>query len=680
MERFNPKWYLQRNPDVAQSGMDPFDHYVHFGRAEGRSPAPDPFFLRNVKRLHLIRSVIAYRISRVGKLRGVISVLSVLAQEGWPGFRMWITRAMQEIDRERESSRAYAAYREAMEPSEADYEAMALRQAELAYRPKFSIAVPVFNVEERWLRRCIESVQAQVYDNWELCIADDCSTAPHVRRLLDKYSQADSRIKVKYRDVNGHISAATNTAIEMSTGDYVCLMDNDDEIAPSALFEFAVLLDRDASIDMIYSDEDKLDLDGHRYEPFFKPDWSPESLEGCMYTAHFACYRTSIVQQVGGFRTGYDGAQDYDFVLRFTEQAKRIVHVPKVLYHWRAIPGSTAATMDAKDYVLDAAVRALGDRATRANGGGEVRLGRYAGSFDVRYAIRGNPLVSVIIPSAGRAATIRGSEVDLLLNVVRTVHERNSYQNFETIIVDNGDLRAETKQALAGYNCQFVRFDGDFNIATKMNMGAAIARGEYLVFMNDDVEAISTDWLECMLQLAQRPEVGVVGAKLYFENGSIQHAGVAFCEGFPDHIRREAPGTDPGYFFSSCANRNYMAVTGAVLMSRRVVFESVGGFDERFAINYNDIDYCLKVFRAGLRVVLAAGAELFHFESISRTRTVSTSEMELFKQKWNALVSRDPYYSSFFESRPPDFRLRSDWTSKTRPDPLESAALSHGRH
>ena len=679
VERFNPKWYLQQNPDVARSGMDPFDHYVYFGRSEGRSPAPDPFLLRNAKRLHVLRTIIAHRAARLGKLRALLSLLTVLADEGWSGFRAWVSRSMHEIEREREPARAYALYRAAMEPGKRDYEAMATQQAGFGYRPKFSIAVPVFNVDAKWLRRCIESVQAQVYDNWELCIADDCSTAPHIRPLLDEYSRADQRIKIRYRDANGHISAATNTAIEMSTGDYICLMDNDDEIAPNALFEFAALLDRDVDIDMIYSDEDKLGLDGHRYEPFFKPDWSPESLEGCMYTAHFACYRASIVREVGGFRTGYDGAQDYDFVLRFAEQAKKVVHVPKVLYHWRAIPGSTAATMDAKDYVLDAAVRALRDRATRVNGGGEVRLGRYAGSFDVRYAVRGQPFVSVIIPSAGRLATVRGGEVDLLVNVVRTLHERNSYRHFETIIVDNGDLRDETRHALASYHCQFVRFDGEFNIATKMNMGAAAARGEYLLFLNDDVEAISPDWLECMLQLAQRPEVGVVGAKLYFENGSIQHAGVAFCEGLPDHIRREAPGTDPGHFFSSCANRNYMAVTGAVLMTRRTVFESVGGFDERLAINYNDIDYCLKVFSAGLRVVFAAGAELFHFESISRARTVSPYEIALFRQKWSDLVARDPYYSSFFESRPPDFRLRIDWTSTTRPDPLDSAALSHGR-
>lgn len=681
VERFNPKWYLRQNPDVARSGMDPFRHYVSFGRSEGRCPAPDPFFMRNAKRLHVLRTITAHMAVRSGVFRAILAILAVLWKEGWSGFSAWASRSMQEIERVREPALAYASYRaEVEEPGLRDHEAMAMLQARFAYRPKFSIAVPVFNVEAKWLRRCIESVQAQVYDNWELCIADDCSTAPHIRPLLDEYSSADQRIKIKYRDCNGHISAATNTAIEMSTGDYICLMDNDDEIAPNALFEFAALLDRDTGIDMIYSDEDKLGLDGLRYEPFFKPDWSPESLEGCMYTAHFACYRASIVRKLGGFRTGYDGAQDYDFVLRFTEQAKKIVHVPKVLYHWRAIPGSTAATMDAKDYVLDAAVRALRDRADRVNGGGEVRLGKYAGSFDVRYMVRGQPLVSAIIPSAGRHATIRGGEVDLLVNVVKTLHECNSYRHFEVIVVDNGDLREETKQALAPYNCRFVHFDSEFNIATKMNMGAAVARGEYLLFLNDDVEAISSDWLECMLQLAQRPEVGVVGAKLYFENGTIQHAGVAFCEGLPDHVRREAPGADPGYFFSSCANRNYMAVTGAVLMSPRKVFEGVGGFDERFAINYNDVDYCLKVFATGLRVVFAAGAELFHFESISRERTVSPHEIALFRHKWNELVAHDPYYSSNFESRPPDFRLRTDWTSMAQHDPLDSAVLSHGRH
>ena len=661
-DKFDAEWYLKRNPDVAMNGMDPYKHYVLFGKAEGRRPRPDPFMVRNINRARIIYLALLAALRRDGGLMPIVkSTLRASRTEGVEGVKKRILSLCNQSSEKKEICQAYKNYIKSMEPIKTDLDVMKEVQSTFSYKPKFSIAVPVYNVKEEWLRRCIESVRSQVYPNWELCIADDCSTSEHIRPLLEGCAALDDRIKVVFRKVNGHISAATNSAIEMATGDFMCLMDNDDEIAPNALFEFASLMQQDDQVDMIYSDEDKLDMRGNRYEPFFKPDWSPEALEGCMYTAHFACYRMNIVRELGGFRVGYDGAQDYDFVLRFTERAKKIVHTPKILYHWRAIPGSTAATMNAKDYVLDAAVRSLRDRAKRVNGGGEVKLGRYAGSFDVRYSIQGSPLVSIVIPSAGREAVVRGESVDLLSNVVKSIYEKNTYRNFEIIIVDNGDLRQETIKALSPYNCSFVHFNGRFNIAAKMNMGAREAKGEYLLFMNDDIEVIADDWMECMLQLAQRLGIGAVGAKLHFENGKIQHVGVAFWNGLPDHIRREFPETDAGYFFSTCSNRNYLAVTGAVLMTRRSIFEKVNGFDERFAINYNDVDYCLKVVESGERIVFASGAELYHFESISRERTVADDEVNLFRNRWGKLVSSDPYYSSNFEAHPPNFILRNDW-------------------
>jgi GT2 family glycosyltransferase len=664
--QFNAKWYLKRNPDVAMNGMDPYEHYVLFGKAEGRRPRPDPFIIRNINRGRILFLALhAASRSEGGLLSRAKNSLHVLKMEGIEGAKKRILSLSNQSADSNDIQQAYRNYIKSVEPADGELEVMRERQASFSYKPKFSITVPVYNVKEEWLRRFIESVRSQVYPNWELCIADDCSTLKHIRPLLERYAALDGRIKVVFRKVNGHISAATNSAIELATGEFMCLMDNDDEIAPNALYEFASLLQQDGRIDMIYSDEDKLDMQGKRYEPFFKPDWSPETLEGCMYTAHFACYRMSIVRELGGFRVGYDGAQDYDFVLRFTERAKKIAHVPKILYHWRAIPGSTAATMDAKDYVMDAAVRSLRDRAERVNGGGKVKLGRYAGSFDVRYTIQGAPLVSIVIPSAGREAVVRGSSVDLLSNVVKSIHEKNTYHNFEIIIVDNGDLRPETIKALSPYNCSYVHFEGSFNIATKMNMGAKKSKGDYLLFMNDDIEVRADDWMECMLQLAQRPGIGAVGAKLHFENGKIQHVGVAFWNGLPDHIRREFPEMDPGHFFSTCSNRNYLAVTGAVLLTKRSTFEKVNGFDERFAVNYNDVDYCLKVFENDERIVFASGAELYHFESISRERIVAEEEINLFRSKWRELVSSDPYYSANFESHPPNFMLRRDWAIET---------------
>lgn len=629
------------------------------------------------KRARHVTGLVKQVIKRDGDIKRTLKkTVGVYRLGGIAGVRSSLQLLSARLHSHSQPSLPYQRYREWAEPTFDELETMKAAVASFEYKPTFSIAVPVYNVKEHFLRDFINSVLSQIYPHWELCIADDCSTAAHVHPVLLEYAAADPRIKVIFRKSNGHISAATNSAIELASGEFMCLMDNDDTIAPNALFEFASLLNSRPDIDMVYSDEDKLDMEGRRYEPFFKPDWSPEALEGCMYTAHFACYRMDIVRKLGGFRVGYDGAQDYDFVLRFTELAQRIVHVPKVLYHWRAIPGSTASSMDAKDYVLNAAQRALRDRSVRLAGdGGEARLGRYPGSFDLRYPIVDEPTVSIIIPSAGRNASIRGRKVDLLANVVRSIYEKTAYRNFEFVIVDNNDLRPETLEALAPFDCRHVHFEGEFNIATKMNLGAAVS-GEYLLFMNDDIEVITPDWLECMLQLAQRPDVGVVGAKLLFENGTLQHAGVAFWQGLPDHIRREFPGDDPGYFFSSTANRNYLAVTGAAMLTKRSLFEKVGGFDERFAINYNDIDYCLKVFQGGQRIVFAAGAQLYHFESISRARTVAQTEIDLFLHKWKTLTTRDPYYSPLFEDHPPDYTLRASFGEVKQVPPLESAVLN----
>jgi len=677
--KFNAAWYLIENKDVQQSGMDPYDHYMRFGKREGRLPKPDFFIRRNIKRLQVVFALLPTFLNYAdGILPASFKVFKVLKREGWSGLvkRVLILKARSgiSVEQDRQADISYKDYIATMEPKGEDLEAMAKTVGCLDYRPKFSIVVPVYNVDAKWLTRFVESVLAQVYPDWELCIADDHSTLPHVRPLLESFAAKDGRIRLVFRDANGHISAATNSALKLATGDFMCLMDNDDEIAPHALYEFALTLNRDESIDMIYSDEDKLDMEGNRYEPFFKPDWSPEALEGCMYTAHFACYRMSLVQEIGGFRSNFNGAQDYDFVLRFTECTEKIAHIPKILYHWRAIPGSTAASMNAKDYVLDAAIRALTERAMRVAGGGEARLGLYGGSFDLRYNINDVPLVSIVIPSAGRMARIRGKDIDLLAHAVNSIQKNTTYRNFEIIIVDNNDLRPETLKAIKPYGCRHVHFHGKFNIATKMNLGAREARGEYLLFLNDDIEIITPDWMECMLQLCQRKSVGIVGAKLHYENESLQHVGVAFWNGLPDHIHRAFPGTYPGHSFSAVANRNYLAVTGAVLMTKRELFEAVEGFDEQFAINYNDIDYCLKVFNKGFRIVFAAGARLFHYESLSREAVVAQEEIVLFQQKWKDFVSYDPYYSMFFDNHPPVFALRNNWLTLSISDPADSLA------
>lgn len=532
---------------------------------------------------------------------------------------------------------------------------------QLIQRPQFSIVVPVYNTDGENLTELFQSILAQTYPNWELCIANDASSAQHFKAILERYAGQDNRIKVVYRISNGNIAEATNAALALATGEYICLMEHDAEIAPNALYEFALKLNEDSSLDFIYSDEDKLSFDGTlRFDPHFKPDWSPEYLECCMYTSHFACYRAEIVRRIGGFRKEFNGAHDYDFMLRFSEHMKKAAHVPKVLYHCRTIPGSAATLMDNKEYVVDAAIRALEEHLGRTGTLAFVKSSQYKGCFQARYQVEGKPKVSIVIPSAGRDSLIRGKELDLLVNCVVSIVERSTYTNYEIVVVDNDDLRSETLAALTKYPIKFIHYtEPVFNVAAKMNLGAKLSSGEYLLFLNDDIEVISPDWIEAMLSSAQRRGVGAVGAKLLFEDGTLQHVGVAFCNGLPEHIRRGYPGDEAGYFFSSTAQRNYLAVTGACILLGRSLFQEVGGFDEAFAVSYNDIDLCLKIWQRGCRNVYTGQAMLYHFESQSYKREgATTHEHDLFLQRWAETVGRDPYYSHYFRADPPNFELR----------------------
>lgn len=600
--------------------------------------------------------VLKYYVARRGVSGVASATIHKLRKEGIAGvvkaFRRLAVRAADERS-------VYAAWIATTTLTTADIDRIRGIIDSMSRKPVFSVVVPVYNVDERWLELAVASVRAQVYPFWELCIADDASTAPHIRPMLERFCADDARIHAVFRQKNGHISEATNSALELATGDYVVLIDNDDEIAPEALFEFARVIEREGFVDMIYSDEDKLSVHGERFEPFFKPHWSPEYLEACMYTAHLACYRTDLVRAVGGFRKGYEGAQDYDFVLRFTERASRILHVEKVLYHWRAIRGSTALALRQKGYVVDAGCRALSERLSRTGRKGVARSSDFPGCFWLDEEIQGEPLVSIVIPSAGRDATIRGERLDLLVNCVKSLRTRTDYTNYEIIVVDNDDLRSTTRQFIETQACRLVHFREPFNVARKMNLGARESRGELLLFLNDDIEVINPDWLRRMIPLVQRDGVGIVGAKLLFEDGTLQHVGVAFDdEGLPDHVLRGYPGDYAGHYFSVAGNRNFLAVTGACMLTRKSLFESLDGFDETLAINYNDIDYCLKAHQTGYRAVYTPHARLYHFESQNRERVVASEEIELFRRRWGETTKRDPYYGRMFQNKPPDFRLR----------------------
>ncbi len=518
----------------------------------------------------------------------------------------------------------------------------------LRRKPVISVLLPVYNTPEKWLRLAIESVVNQQYPRWELCIADDCSTAPHVRKILEEYRQKDSRIKIVYRSENGHIARATNSVLEIATGDFIALLDHDDEITRDALLEVALAHNECPQAEWIYSDEDKIDEDNYCSDPFFKPDWAPDYFLTCMYTCHLGVYRTARVREIGGFRPEVNGAQDYDLALRLMARNVNVHHIPKVLYHWRTLATSTASGGDAKDYAYPAAQRAIGNYLKEAGLEGEVLPGPRHGFHRVQFKITGNPKVSIVIPSAARVVDYEGERIDLLRMCVGSILDKSTYKNYEIVVVDNGDLRPELKQWLEGKVRTVTYQAAVFNLAEKMNLGVKNAAGEHAVLLNDDIEVISPDWIEQMLQYSQLPGVGAVGAKLLFPNRRIQHAGIVLLSGSPGHPYYNHPPEEIGYYLSAVVPRNYVAVTGACTMTRTSVFWEVGGYSEDFPLNYNDVDYGLKLREKGYRSVYVPYAELFHYESVSKEgggSGVRAGELDKFHRKWKDRYFLDPYYN-----------------------------------
>lgn len=527
----------------------------------------------------------------------------------------------------------------------------------MAHQPTFSIVMPVYNVAEVWLVKAIESVLAQVYERWELCIVDDASTAIHIRSVLTRYAKLDNRIKVTFEGKNTGISAASNVALAMATGDYIALLDNDDELAPHALYENAKLINQHPEADFIYSDEDKIDTRNAAKDPFFKPDWSPDYFHACMYTCHLGVYRTQLLRKIGGFRGKYDGAQDYDLVLRVVEKTQHIFHIPKILYHWRVIPSSAASGSGAKPWAYIAAQRALQSMLGRSDYPGWVDPVHRAGFFRVRREIKGAPLVSIVIPSAGTATNLRGVQVCLLEQCLRSIYRLSTYNNVEIIVVDGYDIPRHLLEKLEQWKISLVRCDRPFNFSERMNLGVRAAKGDFILMLNDDTEVITPSWIETMLEFAQQKEIGAVGAKLFYPNGLLQHAGVVILAGSPTHAFHQAAGEHEGYYCSNIVNRNYLGVTGACLMIRREVFEEVGGFDEDFPLNFNDVDLCLRLCLLGYRSVFTPFAQLIHYESISRGSNFDIAELHRLHRKFRgtSYMQNDPYYSSNLSMRRPFF-------------------------
>lgn len=534
------------------------------------------------------------------------------------------------------------------------------------YKPLISILMPVYNVEEKWLVKCIESVQNQFYSNWELCIADDCSTDAAVRPLLEKFRESDKRIKVIYRKENGHISRATNSALEIATGEFVALLDNDDELAPIALYEVVKCLNINPDLDLIYSDEDKIDMSGKRFDPAFKPDWSPDLLLGTNYISHLGVYRRSIMDEIEGFRVGYEGSQDYDLVLRFTEKttSKRIAHIPRILYYWRILPSSTAADQSTKGYAFDAGLKAVQDAINRRGIKAEVTHAAGNGLYDVNYSILNEEMVSVIIPTR--------NGYDDVKRCVDSIVAKTTYPNYEIIIADNGSDQPQMQDLYSNYkrqlNDRFIveSIDIPFNYSRINNLAAKKAKGKYLLFLNNDIEVITPEWMTRMVSFAQFERIGCVGAKLYYPNNTIQHAGVILgMGGAAGHGHHTFPRGDFGYFGKLEINVDYLAVTAACMMIRAKDFSELGGFNEELTVAFNDVDLCLREYEKGHNNVWLHGAELYHFESQSRGYENTPEKLERFKketaymeQTWSKYIENDPYYNPNLTRVGGDFSVR----------------------
>ncbi|ENZ7262895.1 glycosyltransferase family 2 protein [Enterococcus faecalis] len=549
-----------------------------------------------------------------------------------------------------------------------DIEAMTQEIATFHYQPKISIAMPVYNVEEKWLRLCIDSILNQVYTNWELCMADDASTDPNVKKILTEYQQLDERIRVVFREQNGHISEATNSALAIATGEFVALLDNDDELAINAFYEVVKVLNENPELDLIYSDEDKIDMDGNRSDPAFKPDWSPDLLLGTNYISHLGVYRRSILEEIGGFRKGYEGSQDYDLVLRFTEKTtkERITHIPKVLYYWRMLPTSTAVDQGSKGYAFEAGLRAVQDALVRRGINGHATHGAANGLYDVYYDIESDKLVSIIIPTKNGYKDVQ--------RCVSSIIEKTTYQNYEIIMADNGSTDPKMHELYAKFEQQlpgrfFVEsIDIPFNFSTINNRAAKKAHGEYLLFLNNDTEVITENWLTLMVSFAQQERIGCVGAKLLYPNNTVQHAGVILgLGGVAGHGHYGYPHGDLGYFGRLAINVNYSAVTAACLLMKKADFDAVGGFEEAFTVAFNDVDLCLKVQALGRDNVWLHEAELYHFESQTRGYDDKGKKKKRFEQekvmmeeKWGPLIENDPFYNPNLTRDIPNFSLRID--------------------
>ncbi len=511
--------------------------------------------------------------------------------------------------------------------------------------PKFSIVTPVYNPPTAALKACIASMQSQTFRDWEWCIVDDKSSATHVRKILDRARSRDARIRVSYREQNGGIAAASQDALDLATGEFIGLLDHDDALHATALHKVAAQLDTDSTIDYLYTDEDKLDKNGLHFDIFRKPSWDKERLRWQNYCCHFSVFRATLLDKIGGFRQGFEGSQDYDIILRATEQARTIAHIPEVLYHWRCVPGSAAAASDAKPYAYESGRKALQEHFARCGIDATVEIG-LPGNYQHRLnKLKQSPLVSIVIPTRGNHKRVWGVTTCLVVNAIESIIRTSTYSNFEVVVVNDvhpDGTSIHAFDAPSDARVRVISYDKQFNFYEKCNVGFSASKGDVVIMLNDDTQVITPDWIEQLLGHLEDPEVAMVGPMLLLEDGRIQSAGHT-NKPTPSHIGSGESGSANGIWGMYTIARSISGLTAACVAIRRSVFEEVGGFSPDYPINFNDVDFCFKVLDAGYRIIWTPMARLYHFKSMTRILSVDQIEIDALEKRWKRYFGVDVY-------------------------------------
>jgi glycosyltransferase involved in cell wall biosynthesis len=651
---FNPDWYLEQNPDVKNSGQDPLAHYLEYGQTRVRARRPLSFLSRNRARLQIIASMTAQVIEKTG---GVYAALTktgrIIQREGWVSVKKHILHSYNVYKKpgaEQDYTNWIAQYDTLTAASRSN---LAKRAETFEHQPLISVVMPVYNANSIWLAEAIDSVRHQVYQNWELCIADDASTEESVRSLLERYAGQDSRIKLVFRGKNGRVSATSNSALEIAKGEWIALLDHDDLLSEHALFWIVDCINKNKHVQMIYSDEDKVDGASNRSSPYFKCDWNIDLFYSQNMFSHLGAYRTSLVNSVGGFRVGIEGAQDYDLALRCIEKITQtdIKHIPRVLYHWRTHAGSTASSLYAKPHAMIAGERALNEHFERTGIQATAQL--LGNGYRTKYTLPNDlPLVSLIIPTRDNLPGLK--------RCIKSILNKSSYSNYEILIVDNGSVKSDAikyfKEIQKNSRIQVIHTDRPLNFPALNNRAATEAKGDLVGLLNDDIEVISKGWMEEMVSLALQDNAGAIGARLLYPNGTIQHAGIILGLGkerVAGHSHIKISKSAFGYFGRTTLMQSLSAVTAACLVIRKDIYLEVGGFnDQELGIFFSDVDFCLRVRAAGYKNVWTPFAELYHDESSlcgsqdgSENRARFDTEVAYMQKAWGDLLLDDPAYS-----------------------------------